>query len=163
MSIRVSEKHGVNPSMPVCCYCGGDTGEIALLGRLPGDVEAPRKCIVSADPCDKCREDWKKGIALIEAVKFHGKFPPDDTVAITNTSAVTGRVLVVSTEFVQRVLSPGDLSEGIVKFGRALMEPTAFQMIVDGFDAMKARQSIENSQSGSLDQGLGSSAILKED
>ena len=41
-SIKVSEKHGVNPSMEVCFICGQDTGAILLLGRLPGDKEAPR-------------------------------------------------------------------------------------------------------------------------
>lgn len=40
--IRVSEKHGVNPSITICPICGKETS-IALLGKLKGDKEAPRK------------------------------------------------------------------------------------------------------------------------
>lgn len=50
--IRVSEKHGVNPSITICPICGKETG-IALLGKLKGDKEAPRKII--GDLCDKCK------------------------------------------------------------------------------------------------------------
>lgn len=49
--IRVSEKHGVNPSITICPICGKETG-IALLGKLKGDKEAPRKIIL--DLCDDC-------------------------------------------------------------------------------------------------------------
>lgn len=51
-NIRLSEKHGVNPSITVCPICGKETG-IALLGKLKGDKEAPRKII--GDICDKCK------------------------------------------------------------------------------------------------------------
>lgn len=49
--IRVSEKHGVNPSITICPICGKETG-IALLGKLKGDEETPRKII--GDLCDDC-------------------------------------------------------------------------------------------------------------
>ena len=32
--ILLSPKYGVNPTMPVCFWCGEDRGEIALLGRI---------------------------------------------------------------------------------------------------------------------------------
>lgn len=49
--IRVSEKHGVNPSITICSICGKETG-IALLGKLKGDKEAPMRML--SDPCDDC-------------------------------------------------------------------------------------------------------------
>lgn len=49
--IRVSEKHGVNPSITICPICGKETG-IALLGKLKGDKEAPMRML--SDPCDDC-------------------------------------------------------------------------------------------------------------
>ena len=58
MGIRLSDKHGVNPTMGVCMWCGEPTGEIALLGKLKGDVEAPRYSTLSYEPCDKCKEIW---------------------------------------------------------------------------------------------------------
>ena len=50
-NIILSEKHGVNPSITVCPICGKEIG-IALLGKLKGDEEAPRKSI--GDLCDDC-------------------------------------------------------------------------------------------------------------
>lgn len=67
MSVRLSEKHGVNPTMGVCFWCGEDDGTIALLGRLPNDREASRKTVLSYDPCDTCKENMALGITLIEA------------------------------------------------------------------------------------------------
>ena len=63
-SIRVSEKHGVNPSLTICCWCGESKG-IALLGKLPGDKEAPKEIIADYDPCDKCKEQWQQGVPII--------------------------------------------------------------------------------------------------
>lgn len=49
--IRVSEKHGVNPSITICPICGKETG-IALLGKLKGDKKAPMRML--SDLCDDC-------------------------------------------------------------------------------------------------------------
>ena len=38
-SIKISQKHGVNPTIPICFWCGKEKNEIALLGKLPGDAE----------------------------------------------------------------------------------------------------------------------------
>lgn len=40
-SIRLSPKHGLNPSISVCFFCGEDKNEIILPGKLEGDAEAP--------------------------------------------------------------------------------------------------------------------------
>lgn len=62
--IRVSEKHGVNPSIMQCFLCGGDKG-IALLGRMQGDAEAPRKACYDKEPCDECKKHMSMGILII--------------------------------------------------------------------------------------------------
>ena len=49
--IRISKKHGVNPSITICPICGKETG-IALLGKLKRDEEAPMRML--SDPCDDC-------------------------------------------------------------------------------------------------------------
>ena len=48
-SIRISEKHGVNPTIPICFYCGEDKNEVALLGKLHGDKEAPMRMWINGD------------------------------------------------------------------------------------------------------------------
>lgn len=63
--IRISEKHGVNPSVGVCFFCGEEDGTVILAGRLTGDAEAPRRAVWSHDPCPKCKEHMKAGIVLI--------------------------------------------------------------------------------------------------
>jgi hypothetical protein len=64
-SIRLSEKHGLNPCLGQCYLCGGDTNEIALMGRLKKDAEAPRRAVVSMEPCDKCKGYMQMGIIMI--------------------------------------------------------------------------------------------------
>ena len=63
--IKVSEKHGVNPSIDTCFYCGKETG-IALFGKLPNDKEAPARTCSSLEPCDECKEKYKDYLLLIE-------------------------------------------------------------------------------------------------
>ena len=63
-SIRLSEEHGVNPSVMVCPLCMQDTG-VALLGKLSGDEEAP-KHMLDDTPCDECKEHMSMGFLVIE-------------------------------------------------------------------------------------------------
>jgi hypothetical protein len=63
--IRLSGKHGVNPSIGKCFYCLEDDA-IVLFGALPDDAEAPRCCgVINLQPCHKCKEHMKQGIILI--------------------------------------------------------------------------------------------------
>ena len=73
-SIRISKKYGVNPSMMTCFYCGEVTS-IALMGKLPGDVEAPRQCCCSIEPCEKCAEKYKDYVLMVEAKSSDPKNP----------------------------------------------------------------------------------------
>lgn len=66
MNIRLSPKHGVNPSLMLCFFCGGAKG-VALVGRMKDDTEAPKKMITNYVPCDKCQEIMNHGILLVEA------------------------------------------------------------------------------------------------
>lgn len=69
-SIKLSKKHGVNPTVCKCFFCGEDKA-IALLGHIGDyrkgeDIEAPRECVMDYEPCDKCQENMNKGVTLIE-------------------------------------------------------------------------------------------------
>lgn len=65
MSIRLSEKHGVNPSMEICFFCNEAKG-IVLFGKLKKDVEAPREVLINYEPCNKCKEKFKEGVIVVE-------------------------------------------------------------------------------------------------
>lgn len=64
-SIPLSKEFGVNPTMPVCYWCGKDTGEIALLGRNykehGREAQAPSRMILNDEPCPECREKLDSG------------------------------------------------------------------------------------------------------
>ena len=63
--IRVSREHGVNPTIPLCFFCGEPKNEVALLGKLPDDAEAPRNCVLDMVPCDTCAERRKTHVHLV--------------------------------------------------------------------------------------------------
>lgn len=65
-SIKLSPAHGVNPSLPVCFWCGEDKGDILLLGKLKGDAEAPMRAVCDLDPCEKCAQQWNKAVVIFE-------------------------------------------------------------------------------------------------
>lgn len=79
--IEISPKHGLNPTIPVCFWCGKEKNEIALLGRIrekttnrfganvtkrDSDIEAPRRMVLDYEPCDGCQKMWDSGVAVIE-------------------------------------------------------------------------------------------------
>lgn len=96
--LRLSKKHGVNPSVSICFWCGKDDAVI-LCGRLKGDVEAPRSCVFSYDPCPECKEQFSQGVWIIEA-----STEPTTRGAQEIQEGVypTGRMVVVTEEFVTR-------------------------------------------------------------
>lgn len=100
MSIKLSEKYGVNPTIPVCFFCGEPKNEIALLGKITGkhthdEVEAPKNLVLDYEPCDKCKEHWSKGVAIIEVTKNDLGRP-----YIAQDAQPTGRIVVVKPEVV---------------------------------------------------------------
>lgn len=85
--IKLSKKHGANPTVPICFWCDKEKNEIAFLGKLKGDIKAPHKMWIPGDyePCEECKKQWMSGIVLIEAYEtpvydvdqpaFHGMYP----------------------------------------------------------------------------------------
>ena len=93
--IRVSPRHGVNPSMAMCFFCGKSKG-LVLLGKLPYDEKAPKECIVDYQPCEECAEHWKEGTPIIRCTAaaiydrppiVEGVWPTGAWCVISNESA----------------------------------------------------------------------------
>ena len=92
-SIRLHKDFGLNPTMPQCIICGGDTGEIALLGAAYKG-EAPRKMLLGVEPCKQCREKYLTvGVLLVEAdqreVKNKMQHIPTGKVTVLKDEAFT--------------------------------------------------------------------------
>ena len=96
-SIPISPKHGINPTMGICLYCGEETGEIGLLGRLKGDEEAPRYSILSYEPCKECANGMKLGVAFI-AVTKKAKIQGQPSIKENQELYPTGEFIVIRPE-----------------------------------------------------------------
>jgi hypothetical protein len=105
--IKISPKHGVNPTIPVCFWCGKDKDEIALMGKIDKeDSEAPRRLIMNYDPCDKCKALFSRGIQVIGASNspiVPSMFPivDDGTIKLYPT----GSMFVATEDWAQRFLT----------------------------------------------------------
>lgn len=130
-SIKLSPKHGVNPSIPVCFWCGEPTNVLVLFGRLPNDREAGMHCgPVDYEPCDKCKGHWEQGVVLIEA----GMSPQaENQPEIQKGVYPTGRFLVLKTEAVERIFAP-DAAADMLKHRKAYMDFETFGQFVPAPD-----------------------------
>lgn len=102
--IKLSPKHGVNPCMPVCFFCGQDRNEIVLFGKIgKEDKEAPMRAVVDFEPCDECKKKFAEGVLLIEVTNS----PECIGMPIAKDAYPTGRYVVVRPEALN-----GDLKAG---------------------------------------------------
>lgn len=94
-SIKLSPKHGVNPCIPICFFCGNDRNEIVLFGKIGReDKEAPMKAVVDYEPCDECKKKFAEGVLLIEVTDS----PQYIGMPIAPDAYPTGRYVVVRPE-----------------------------------------------------------------
>ena len=93
--IKVSPKHGLNPCMPICFFCGQDRNEIVLFGKIGReDKEAPMRAVVDFEPCDECKKKFAEGVLLIEVTES----PQYIGMPIAPNAYPTGRYVVVKPE-----------------------------------------------------------------
>ena len=100
--IKISPKYGVNPTIPVCFWCGKQKNEIALMGHMKGGIEAPKNMVLDYVPCEECQSHMAMGVAVLEASDHpntEGQ-PP-----MQNGVYPTSRFVVVTTECADRVFS----------------------------------------------------------
>lgn len=68
-SIKLSPKHGLNPVIPTCVWCGRPKNQVAFLGRIDTktekDVEAPKNMVLDYEPCDDCAAQWAACVIVI--------------------------------------------------------------------------------------------------
>ena len=121
-SIRLHHKHGLNPTLPVCFWCGKERGEIALLGAAYKG-EAPMRMVLDYEPCDTCRKGWEQGVVLFEA-RSPGDYdkPPE----------FTGRFVVVKPEAIPRMFKPDDLVAHVLERRKGIMDVETFSTIFGG-------------------------------
>lgn len=109
MSIRLSEKHGLNPAIPKCFFCNEDKNVIIIPGRLPNDAEAPRGMVWDHEPCDNCKAIMAAGVIFISIDEAKSKSDPQNPWR-------TGGWLALKDEAVKRIgIQPSELEGEILK------------------------------------------------
>ncbi len=93
--IRLSEKHGVNPTIPRCYFCNEPKNEIILCGYIKGDAEAPKNVVFDKNPCDNCKKLMEQGIMLIAVRDGESGDNPYRT----------GQICVVTREAAERIFN----------------------------------------------------------
>lgn len=100
--IKISPKHGLNPTIPVCFWCGKQKNEIALMGRMTEDIEAPKNMVLDYVPCEECQNHMAMGVAILEASDHPNT---ENQPPMQEGVYPTSRFVVVTTECADRVFN----------------------------------------------------------
>lgn len=114
-NIKVSPKHGVNPSIPTCFWCGNPKKELALMGRMDKkDSKAPKYIVLDYEPCDECKKLFSNGIHVVGCSNeptAKGQFPMLDSESVKLYP--TGAMFVAKEEWVKDFLKANDSEDMI--------------------------------------------------
>lgn len=132
-SIKLSPKHGVNPTIPVCLYCGKDKGMLALAGKIDKkDTEMPMRCVIDAVPCEKCQKIWSNGIALIRASKTESKNSIPVVAQNGENLYIDGSSMVIKEETARRMFQMP-----MVKGNPVYLEDQIFDQLLKQWDDLQ--------------------------
>lgn len=113
--IKLSPKYGVNPTIPICFWCGKERGEIALMGHIGDgrkheDFEAPKYMVIDFEPCEECKKNMALGFTVMEATNS-----PNSISRVEMQKGVypTGRFMVLKAEAAHRIFK--GLADGVSK------------------------------------------------
>lgn len=102
--IKISKKHGLNPSLETCFWCGEPMG-VVLCGRMKGDAEAPKSMCMGLTPCPKCNAKFALGVHVIEVSDDGSRYENNARFAIRDSEGrqhwPTGRHAVLRPEAVR--------------------------------------------------------------
>ena len=110
--IRLSPKYGLNPTIPVCFWCGKEKNEIALMGKIGDgrkgdDFEAPKYAVLDYEPCEKCQGLMSSGFTIMEVTDKPNK---RTAVEMCKGAYPTGRFSVIKNETAERIFGK-DISQ----------------------------------------------------
>lgn len=94
-NIRLHPEHGLNPTLPLCYFCGKPKNEIILAGDACRG-KAPRGAVWDKVPCDECADLMQRGCMIIEVRDGEEKKGGDNPYR-------TGRIWVVTKEAAGRM------------------------------------------------------------
>lgn len=104
-SIKLSPKYGVNPTIPVCFWCGEEKNEVALMGHIGDDrkhedFEMPMHAVINYEPCEECQKAMAMGVTIMEATHEPNRV---SDMEFQSGTYPTGRWVVMKPEATQRI------------------------------------------------------------
>lgn len=123
--IKISQKHGLNPTIPVCFWCGEEKNEIALMGEVLDsngqEIEMPMHACIDYEPCEECKKMMEGGFTIIEATQY-----PNGTTNREIQSGVypTGKWAVLKMEAAGRIFNNPPYGN------KAFLEPEVWKQIM---------------------------------
>lgn len=124
-SIRISPRHGLNPTIPVCFWCGRDKNEIVFMGyirdKTGNDIAAPMHMVIDYEPCQQCYENMKRGVTLIEATREPNAVT---SVELQQNVYPTGRYAVIERCAADRAFN------GFSGIEEVFVEPELFERLI---------------------------------
>lgn len=133
-NIKLSPQHGLNPTIPVCFWCGKEKNEVALMGKMDKqDSAAPKHLIVDYEPCDKCKELFSKGVHVIGVTPkpiTQGQFP----IMQDPEMYPTGSMFVAPKEWMRAFLKENqheEMTDDVLEKGVMLMPDEIVSKIVE--------------------------------
>jgi hypothetical protein len=117
-TLRLSEKHGVNPALDLCYFCGEAKG-VVMFGRMKGDAPAPHGVVLDKQPCDECAAHMKAGVILIEVKEGEEGENPHRL----------GGFAVLKDDAINRIVQPPELAAQILKQRVAFVPHDAWVML----------------------------------
>lgn len=119
MTIRLSEKYGLNPSLECCYFCGKERGLVLWGKSRLGDAKAERKVVMNKEPCDECANLMRQGIMLISVRDGETAENPFRT----------GKIAVVTEEALKRVIVQPELADTFCKTRVGFIEDSVWTAI----------------------------------
>ena len=112
-------------------FCGQEKEEIALLGQLKNDEEAPVRAVLDYDPCEKCLANWSTGVAML----WVSEDPPENgmpPLAVRDGKNLypTGQYFVVRQDAAKRIFEV-DVEKGM----GVMMEAGAYDSFISDMKA----------------------------
>ncbi|MBN7763711.1 hypothetical protein JYP52_21465 [Nitratireductor aquibiodomus] len=124
--IRLHREHGLNPTMPVCFWCGEDKGEVALLGSSYKG-EAPMKMVLDYVPCEACEQQMSLGITCMEADEPHKTGHPPFSKG--SSISPTGRWVVVNRDAFGDFPVEDALKAQVMDRGKCFLDTETFSSV----------------------------------
>jgi hypothetical protein len=117
----------VHHTIPVCAFCGQDTGELGSLNAM-SNGETPLRLVLNYKPCEPCQATMRKGVACFEVDDPQTlNRPPLQSEGALSAVAPTGAWTVLRDEQLDKLPIEEAYKAEILKSRRLILDTALFR------------------------------------